>query len=306
MSERIRFRLDIAYDGTAFAGWAKQPGHRTVQGVLEEAMALLSTGAGRSPVITVAGRTDAGVHAVGQVAHVDLDEKVVSGFTARGREAGAVLLRRLNGILGPLSDVVITDAKIAPDGFDARFSATWRRYEYRIADNLSFHDPLQRHRTRLLRSTFDVDQLNSAAQSLVGLRDFAAFCKPRPGASTIRELQEFSWIRDANGVLVATLQADAFCHSMVRSLVGGCVGVGEGRLSLDGLAELLRADERGGRFAVQPAHGLTLLAVGYPGDALLAARARETRAMRSVAQVHGAGDDTVGASDGLAEESSAR
>ncbi len=306
MSERIRFRLDIAYDGTGFAGWAKQPGHRTVQGVLEEAVALLSSGVGRSPVITVAGRTDAGVHAVGQVAHVDLDEQVVAGFTARGRAADAVLLRRLNGILGPLSDVVITDVAVAPEGFDARFSATWRRYEYRIADNLSFHDPLQRHRTRLLRSTLDVDQLELAARSLLGLRDFAAFCKPRPGASTIRELQQFTWVRDASGVLVATLQADAFCHSMVRSLVGGCVGVGEGRLTLDGLADLLRADRRGGRFAVQPAHGLTLLAVGYPGDALLAARAQETRAIRTAAQIDETEGSASGTPDGLAEESAAR
>lgn len=306
MSERIRFRLDIAYDGTGFAGWAKQPGHRTVQGVLEEAVALLSSGVGRSPVITVAGRTDAGVHAVGQVAHVDLDDQVVAGFTARGRAADAVLLRRLNGILGPLSDVVITDVAVAPEGFDARFSATWRRYEYRIADNLSFHDPLQRHRTRLLRSTLDVDQLDLAARSLLGLRDFAAFCKPRPGASTIRELQQFTWIRDASGVLVATLQADAFCHSMVRSLVGGCVGVGEGRLTLDGLADLLRADRRGGRFAVQPAHGLTLLAVGYPGDALLAARAQETRATRTAAQIDETEGSASGTPDGLAEESAAR
>lgn len=304
----MRLRLDIAYDGTAFSGWARQPQLRTVQGAIEAAVSRVLGGEAQ---LVVAGRTDAGVHASGQVAHLDLSDAQESRLGRGRRSEPEALAARLNGVLGRYADVHVRATSVAPAGFDARFSATWRRYEYRIADNLSFRDPMQRHRTRLLRSTFDVDQLNLAARSLVGLRDFAAFCKPRPGASTIRELQEFSWIRDPDGVLVATLQADAFCHSMVRSLVGGCVGVGEGRLSLDGLADLLRADRRGGRFAVQPAHGLTLLAVGYPGDELLAARARETRATRSDADVasdaipDGSATHVDGGGVGVAAESSA-
>ncbi|MET0589535.1 MAG: tRNA pseudouridine synthase A, partial [Naasia sp.] len=269
-----------------FSGWAKQPGKRTVQGVLEDALAILFSRSNRRPQLTVAGRTDAGGHARGQVAHVDLTDVEVAALRRRGRgDPANSLAWRLNGVLGSRSDVVVSSAAIAAPGFDARFSAEWRRYEYRIADSSSERDPLQRYRTHWLRADLDLDLMREGAASLLGLGDFAAFCRPREGASTIRTLQEFSWTRDADGVLVATLQADAFCHSMVRSLVGGCVAVGEGRLQARGLTSLLGADGRSGEFVVQPAVGLTLLAVGYPDDSLLALRAQQTRALRSPEQV---------------------
>ncbi|WP_022889752.1 tRNA pseudouridine(38-40) synthase TruA [Agromyces italicus] len=288
----LRIRLAIAYDGTDFKGWSRQPGLRTVQGVIEEALATLFRREHVVPRLTVAGRTDAGVHAVGQVAHVDVP---LAAFTAvtrprRGEVAGlvatdppTVLLRRLGGILGAAdADVVVTSAEIAPSGFDARFSAVWRRYEYRIADASATKDPLQRLRTVWLPRGLDAGAMDAAAENLTGLHDFAAFCRPRPEATTIRTLQEFSWHRGPDGVLVARLQADAFCHSMVRALVGACVAVGEGRLEPDGPEALLAAGRRTSEFKVMPAKGLVLTEVGYPDDAELEARAAQTRARREL------------------------
>lgn len=284
----VRVRLGIAYDGTDFNGWSRQPGLRTVQGVLEEALGTLFRRTGEVPRLTVAGRTDAGVHALGQVAHLDLAEAALSAVARprRGRDADvspeAALARRLTGILGADADVVVTHAERAPDGFDARFSAVWRRYEYRVADSATARDPLERRRTVVVPRTLDVAAMERAAASLVGLHDFAAFCRPREGATTIRTLQDYRWERAAGGVLVASLQADAFCHSMVRALVGACVAVGEGRLEPDGPAELLRAGARTSAFKVMPAKGLVLTEVGYPDDHELAARAAQTRARREL------------------------
>ncbi|THG30238.1 tRNA pseudouridine(38-40) synthase TruA [Naasia lichenicola] len=280
-----RIRLGVAYDGTGFRGWTRQPGLRTVQGELEAALATLFRRQSPAPVLTVAGRTDAGVHAVGQVAHLDLDEAQFSALTQvraprPGADVGELLRRRINGILGASSDVVVSSAGPAPDGFDARFGAVWRRYRYRIADSVEARDPLQRHRTIWHPTALDEAALSEASAAVVGLNDFAAFCKPREGATTIRTLQDFAWHRDADGVLIASLQADAFCHSMVRSLVGAAVAVGEGRLSLDALTGLLKADARSSSFIVMPAKGLTLMEVGYPDDAELAARAGQTRQRR--------------------------
>lgn len=285
-----RLRLGIAYDGTEFSGWSRQPTLRTVQGAIEDALALLFRRDGEPPRLTVAGRTDAGVHALGQVAHVDLTAAQLAALTAprksrnraEGEDAAHALRRRLTGILGPDADVAITAASIAPPGFDARFSAVWRRYEYRIGDAGAFHDPLQRVRTVRYPRELDVDAMDAAARSLLGLHDFAAYCKPREGATTIRTLQAFGWERDAEGVLVARLQADAFCHSMVRALVGVCVAVGEGKLDAAAPAALLAAAERTSAFLVMPAKGLTLVEVGYPDDAELAARALQTRARREL------------------------
>ncbi|WP_105566317.1 tRNA pseudouridine(38-40) synthase TruA [Microbacterium halophytorum] len=285
-----RIRLDIAYDGTDFKGWARQPGLRTVQGVLEGALTRV-TG---SPVrLTVAGRTDSGVHATGQVAHADLTPEQWERVTRRRRvdrareaaggdaerDPAAVIAHRAMGVLGTYSDVAITRTGTAPDGFDARFSAAWRRYEYRIADAVTGYDPLERLRTTRVRAALDVDAMDEAARSLVGLHDFAAYCKPRPEATTIRTLLEFDW-RRAQGCLVANVKADAFCHSMVRALVGGCVAVGEGRLAPTDLAALRDALERTSAFKVLEARGLTLTAVGYPADDQLAARAERTRNRR--------------------------
>ena len=285
-----RVRLDLAYDGSGFHGWAKQPGRRTVQGELEAALETLFARDQPAPRITVAGRTDVGVHAIGQVAHLDLREAQLTYLRRTrdgrvGRDAGiATLARRLTGMAGREGDVVIHHASAAPLGFDARFSAVWRRYEYRITDRPDAHDPRTRGHTLWYPRPLEVEAMNEAADVLLGLHDFASFCKPRPEATTIRTLQSFSWSRDG-GVLIARLQADAFCHSMVRALVGACVAAGEARLTPDRVGELRDAHARTSEFAVLPAHGLTLVEVGYPPDDELAARAEQTRARRDVEQV---------------------
>jgi tRNA pseudouridine38-40 synthase len=272
-------RLDIAYDGAAFSGWARQPGLRTVQGALESALATVFTRWGEPPLLTVAGRTDAGVHATGQVAHVDL---TASQWEALGTKRSPLesLVKRLNGIAAPEGDVVVTRASVAPDGFDARFSPLWRRYSYRIADADAPRDPRRRGHTVWHPTRLDPAAMERGALRLLGLHDFATFCKPREGATTIRTLQEFRWDREPDGVLVARLQADAFCHSMVRAMVGATIAVGEGRFGADRLEELRVAETRTSEFKVAPAKGLTLTEVGYPADEELAARATQTRARR--------------------------
>ncbi|MBP2437383.1 tRNA pseudouridine(38-40) synthase TruA [Microbacterium amylolyticum] len=287
MSAR-RIRLDVAYDGTRFKGWARQPGLRTVQGEIEEAMVRVL----RSDVrLVVAGRTDAGVHASGQVAHADLDEEQWRRATVRRRrnwsdeDPIAFLARRVQGALGAHSDVAVTRTSTAPAGFDARFSATWRRYQYRVADDVGGYDPIARRNTTFVRARLDVDAMNEAARSLIGLHDFAAYCKPREGATTIRTLLEYDWHRDDRGVLVANVRADAFCHSMVRALVGACVAVGNGRLEVSDVARLRDELTRTSEFSVLDARGLTLMAVGYPADDQLEARAELTRRRRDAGEI---------------------
>lgn len=287
----MRIRLDIAYDGTHFRGWAKQPGLRTVQGTIEQALArILGPSAsgdaadGLDPRLVVAGRTDAGVHATGQVAHVDLDEQQWARLSTRnGRAAAdpaASLASRIRGVLGQYPDVTVSRTSSAPEGFDARFSAVWRRYRYRLADARAGYDPLLRHDTTTIRGALDEAAMDAAAQTLIGLHDFAAYCKPREEATTIRTLLDYRWTRDATGVLVAEVKADAFCHSMVRALVGACAAVGEGRLEVADLGRLRDELTRTSEFTVLAARGLTLTEVGYPADALLAARADQTRNRR--------------------------
>lgn len=277
-----RIRLDLSYDGTDFAGWAKQPRQRTVQGQLEEALATIFRRSGVAPRLVVAGRTDVGVHATGQVAHVDLTPEQVATLQrpARGHPNAVTgppsLASRLNGIAGLESDVRVNRSSLAAPGFDARFSALWRAYEYRIADVSAAHDPRRRTHTLWYPGALDVQAMQDAAQSLLGLHDFATFCKPRPGATTIRSLQAFDWSREDDGVVVGRLRADAFCHNMVRALVGACV-------DSPGNAALLRdAAVRSNDFRVLPAKGLTLVEVGYPPDDELSARAELTRAKREL------------------------
>jgi tRNA pseudouridine38-40 synthase len=282
-----RLRLDLAYGGGGFSGWARQPGLRTVQGVLEDALGTVFRSPADPPRLTVAGRTDAGVHATGQVAHLDVPERRLAGLArARGGSPAPspadALARRLNGIAGLRSDVVVRRASIAPDGFDARFSPLWRRYEYRIADALAERNPLHRGFTTWYPAELDVELMAAAARELLGLHDWAAYCRPREGATTIRDLLEFEWVRGADGVIVAHLKADAFCHSMVRALVGAGVAVGEGKLGAGRLPVIRDDAKRTNEFKVMPAVGLTLVEVGYPTEAELHARAEQTRARRDV------------------------
>jgi tRNA pseudouridine38-40 synthase len=265
----VRLRLDIAYDGTDFSGWAAQPERRTVQGVLGAALTRLL----RQPVsLTVAGRTDAGVHASGQVAHLDIAQ-------ATWAEAGPSLVRRLAGVL-PL-DVRVRSVTPVPPQFDARFSALWRRYCYRITDDVAGAQPLRRFDTLAWRRTLAVDLMQAAALLLLGEHDFAAYCRRREGASTVRGLQRVDVERGADAIEFH-LTADAFCHSMVRSLVGGLIAVGEQRRPVEWPAAQLARTDRANDVAVAPAHGLTLVEVGYPPDDQLAAREAITRNVRTV------------------------
>ena len=182
--------------------------------------------------LVVAGRTDAGVHARGQVAHVDVEPVEWEGVRGRSaRSAEDALTARLNGMLP--SDVVVRRVRRAPDGFDARFSALRRRYLYRVCDDPAALDPLRRHDTVVVRGPLDVAAMDEAARSLLGLHDFAAFCRRREGATTVRTLLDHRWARADDGTVEGTVVADAFCHSMVRALVGAVVPVGEGRLEAD-------------------------------------------------------------------------
>jgi tRNA pseudouridine38-40 synthase len=275
----VRLRLDLAYDGTDFRGWARQPGLRTVQGTLETALARVLGG---DPQLVVAGRTDAGVHAAGQVAHLDLTDRQQERLAASRAGTAEALAARINGVLGAYPDVAVHRTAVAPDGFDARFSAVWRRYEYRIADRTAGYDPLERVRTTSVKAALDVEAMDAAARSLIGLHDFAAYCKWREGATTIRTLLEFGWHRDDRGILIARVKADAFCHSMVRALVGACAAVGEGRLQVADVAAIRDGGVRTSDVKVLAARGLTLTAVGYPADDLLGSRAAQTRARRSL------------------------
>lgn len=269
----MRLRLDLAYDGTAYRGWAKQTDLPSIQQSIEEALRTVLR-LDHSPQLTVAGRTDAGVHATGQVAHVDLESAPVDLDT---------LTRRVNGVLS--HDIRVHRISAAPEGFDARFAALWRRYRYRIADRPEAADPLRRHDTVNWDRRLDVELLNQASQDLRGHHDFASFCRKREGATTIRDLQRLDWERDADGVVIATFQADAFCHSMVRALVGCLVPVGDGRRPVTWPREVLAGRQRDSAVEVARAHGLTLVEVAYPDDAALAVRAAETRRLREAADI---------------------
>ena len=276
----MRIRLDFGYDGTAFSGWAMQPGKRTVETELSTALTLILRASG--PVrLVVAGRTDAGVHARGAVAHADVDPAgwaLLPGRSARSPAESA--LARLNGVLP--ADVVIHRVALAPEGFNARFSATQRRYLYRLCDQPQLLDPLRRGDTVIHRRPLDVALMDAAGQQLLGLRDFASFAKKRDGATTIRTLLDFSWLRAGDGVLEARVVADAFCRSMVRALVGAVIPVGEGRQPVDWPAQVLVGRRRHPGVVVMPAHGLSLEEVTYPPDVEVGGRAIAARFRRSV------------------------
>ncbi|MCZ9309370.1 tRNA pseudouridine(38-40) synthase TruA [Corynebacterium uberis] len=277
----VRLRLDLAYDGTDFHGWARQkdPQLRTVQAVVEDAFSLVL----RVPVaLTVAGRTDAGVHASGQVAHCDipasaLEQRSIDGDPAR-------LVRRMSRLLP--EDIRLSACTLAPEGFDARFSALRRHYRYRVTTASAGVLPTRVRETAWWAKPVDVQAMQRCADELIGLHDFAAFCKARPHATTVRDVQSFVW-RDISTptqpqLYEAQVSADAFCWSMVRSLVGCCLVVGEGRREAGFAAEVLELRSRSSRVPVAPACGLDLVGVEYPDAAELAARAEVTRARRSL------------------------
>jgi tRNA pseudouridine38-40 synthase len=276
----VRLRLDIAYDGTEFAGWAVQAGQRTVAGVLDDALSTVF----RVPVqLRAAGRTDAGVHATGQVAHFDVPADALSNAYPRSTRAGdsefLPLVRRLSRFLP--QDVCVLDIRRAAPGFDARFSALRRHYAYRLSTAPYGVEPQEARFVTAWPRPLDVDAITAASRDLVGLHDFAAFCRQREGATTIRDLQRLDWTRDGDRV-AAYVTADAFCWSMVRSLVGALLAVGEHRREPDWCAGLLTSTQRSSDFAAAPAHGLTLFGVDYPPDDQLEARTKVTRDLRVV------------------------
>ena len=274
----MRIRIDLAYDGTDFSGWARQPGLRTVEETLAQGLARVLRV--DPPRLVVGGRTDAGVHARGSVCHLDVEEEVWRRVPGRSdRPPADALVTRLRGVL-PADVAVRAVTEVHPD-FDARFSALRRRYGYRLQDRPGGADPLRRHETVVVRHPLDVDAMDEAARTLVGLRDFAAFCRPREGATTIRTLLDFRWHRDDAGVVVGTVVADAFCHSMVRALVGAVVPVGEGRRPPGWPEEVQRAGRRDPGVRVMPAHGLCLEEITYPDSVEgQRRRGRESRAVR--------------------------
>ncbi|MBX3089538.1 MAG: tRNA pseudouridine(38-40) synthase TruA [Cryobacterium sp.] len=280
-----RVRLSIAYDGTDFHGWSRQSGLRTVQGELEAALETIFGRFGPPPKLTVAGRTDAGVHALGQVAHLDLTARQLAKFS-KASNGGEIsnLAHRLNGIAGLESDVRVLAAELVSAEFDARFSAIFRSYQYRIADAASVWNPVTRRMTLFAPARLDLDRMSEASESLLGLHDWTAFCKSREESTNIRTLQRFEWKRDEDQTLVATVQADAFCHSMVRALVGGVVAVGERKLEPIDLIRIRDGRVRTSDFKVLPAKGLILLNVGYPPESEWASRSQKTRARRELNQ----------------------
>ena len=261
-----RLRLDIAYDGSNFYGWAAQPGRRTLQDLVEKAISQIARIDAES---IVAGRTDAGVHATGQVIHVDVPDAIFeSDLTYKD------LRYKLNRILD--EDVRIMNVTDAPAGFHARFSALRRIYTYKILDNNDVIPPLSRYDLAPWYRPLDADLMNKASALLLGHHDFAAFCKFKEGGTTLRTLEKYEWHRDETGLLVAEVVADAFCYSMVRNLVGAVVCFADGRKDPSWVAELLANKERVSDSLVFPARGLSLTRVDYPSEQEMIERAKLT------------------------------
>ena len=305
---KMRVRMDLAYDGTFFRGWAAQPGLRTVQGELTEALSTIL----RVPVqLTVAGRTDAGVHASHQVVHFDVDTEAWQALAGRnGVDPAQALRRRTQALLkraanpkttsrpelglvalgesaGNGADIVVGAVSQVGGDFDARFSALRRTYRYRVADGVARHDPRLRSSVLWTDEELDLEAMNRSLQPLLGEHEFLSYCKPRQGASTIRSLLAAAWSRPESGVdaglAVFEVSADAFCHHMVRSLVGATLTVGQGRNSEEWPAELLARRSRELAAPLAPAHGLTLEAITYPEPRRWAEQAQAARVLRTSA-----------------------
>lgn len=272
-----RYRIDFGYDGTNFAGFAKQPSLRTVQSELTKAIEVIFGKDARSFGMRVAGRTDAGVHAQHQVAHVDLSPAQLKRIGRNPDVAG-----RINTALP--KDIRVYGFELAPKGFDARYSASFRKYRYRIADRLAFLDPLQVRYVLELKYPLDVKLMKLAAKEMIGMHDFGAFCKPREGATTIRNLKQVRITRNKTlgNTIEIELVADAFCHNMVRSLVGALIAVGRGRAQVQQVRDRIKSANRTGSFKVVGPEGLSLIEVGYPRDSRLASQAQKARNLRSL------------------------
>ena len=273
----IRYRLDLAYDGTNYWGFAAQKKHRTVQGELLKALTTVFGKSKTSFDMRVAGRTDAGVHATAQVIHIDLTPTQLKR------------LGRTVGMMGSLNDLLPEDIRIhnvteAPAGFDARYSASFRRYRYVIADKLAPKNPLLARSTLWIKHELDLLQMQASALGLLGLHDYASFCRPKLGATTIREVRELTVKRNplAGNVIEVEIMADAFCHNMVRAIVGALIASGEHKTTPDGVIKRLEKRSRIGSFKVQPPHGLTLIEVGYPADDKLAEQAETAKNLRTL------------------------
>ena len=305
----VRLRLDLAYDGGAFYGWARQPTLRTVQGELEQALHTILRVPADDPDeplrLTVAGRTDTGVHALHQVCHLDVGESTLDRCVGHmGVPAPEALFRRLSRMVP--DDIAIHAVSVAPEGFDARFSALERTYVYRICDDARPVDPRMRGFVLALDDRLDLDAMNAAAAMTIGLHDFGSFATPNPGGTTIREVKRAHWSRipvsplvpgasggagtaggytvpaAESGLVCFTIVADAFARNMVRSLVNACVKVGQGRKDLDWFAEKMATPLREGSTGPIAPQGLTLEHVAYPAADQLAARAEAIRAKRTL------------------------
>ena len=272
-----RYRIDFGYDGTDFAGFAKQPGLRTVQSDLVKGLEVIFGKDNKDFAMRVAGRTDAGVHAQHQVVHVDLSPSQIKRI---GRNPDVA--SRVNTALP--QDVRLFSFEKAPAGFDARYSAIYRRYRYKIADHASFLDPLLVRYVLNLKVDLDLKLMRLAAKEMVGLHDFGAFCKPRAGATTIRNLRyiRIKRNRKEGNIVEIELKGDAFCHNMVRSLTGALVAVARGRASVQDVKDRLKSANRTGSFKVLGGRGLSLIEVGYPKDSKLAEQAEKARKLRSL------------------------
>jgi tRNA pseudouridine38-40 synthase len=257
----LRLRIDLAYDGTNFSGWGKQPDRRTVQEEVEKAL----TTATQSKIETiVAGRTDAGVHATGQVIHVDVPDSLNLDD----------LSYKLNRMLD--TDVRIMKVAVVNGPFSARFSALRRHYTYKILDGNQTIPPLDRLDVASWYRDLDVDRMNQASALMLGSQDFAAYCKFREGSTTVRNLQRFQWTRDSAGFLIGDVVADSFCYSMVRNLVGAVVCVADGRFGPEWIEQTLANKVRISDSLVFPACGLSLRQVDYPTNDQLLEHAKVT------------------------------
>ncbi|HTN79899.1 MAG TPA: tRNA pseudouridine(38-40) synthase TruA [Acidimicrobiales bacterium] len=242
--------MRVAYDGSGFAGFAPNPGVATVGGELANAIERVA----RQPVtITCAGRTDAGVHAWGQVVTFDVEDRESLDL--------AGLQRSVNRLCGPA--IVVRDIELAPAEFDARFSAQWRCYRYTVL-NRDVPDPFLAGTAWHVSTPLDLAGMRLGCDPFVGEHDFSSFCRKVDGKSLVRTVISADWDDLGDGVLRFEIVANAFCQQMVRAIVGTLVEVGQGKKHAGQVAAILRAKDRAFAGALAPPHGLSLWEVGYP------------------------------------------